>query len=347
MLSAPIGPDLANAAEVMIKDYLAVSGKDTVLITADTSSDMAVVEAILNCADMTGAKTVVMIIPPLPFQGTLADPYISEPLAAAMKQCDVWVDLTFPYLAGSNAWDKAMAGKRTRYCLCGDLKGDSMVRMFSKVDLDALFRVQKAFAEITTKAVGKTCRLTNSLGSDLTFTLDKSPYPKPRRAKTPGMYTVPGAHPLWPVYDSVKGVITVDTAFHEYYTAMPSPMVLEIDGRVRKVTGGGAEQKVMDRALKRAAGGKNYGYVIHFTCGLQPAARYTRSCFVEDQRVMANNAVGLGIPFWQPGGGENHPDAVMSQQSIWIDGKHIMDEGTFVGSNKPAKLADALQPLYN
>lgn len=347
MLSAPIGPDVASAAEVMMKDYLAVTAKDTVLITADTASDMAVVESLLNCADNAGARTVLSVIPRLPFQGTLADPHIPAPLAAAMQGCDVWVDLTFPYLAGSKAWDKAMEGKRVRYCLCGDLKADALVRLYRKVDLDALFRVQKAFAAITAKSVGKTCRLTNGLGSDVVFTLDKAPYPKPRQAKQPGMYTVPGAQPLWPVYDSVKGVVTVDAAFHEYYAAMPSPMVLEIDGRVRKISGGGSEQKVMDRALKRAAGGKNYGYVIHFTCGLQPAARYTRECFVEDQRVTANNAVGLGIPFWQPGGGENHPDAVMSQQSIWIDGRQIMDEGTFVGPARLAKLADALQPLYN
>ena len=347
MLNAPIAPDVANAAEIMMKDYLAVTGKDTVLITADTASDMAVVEALLNCADNAGARTVLTVIPPLPFQGTLADPYVSEPLAAAMQGCDVWVDLTFPYLAGSKAWDKAMEKKRVRYCLCGDLKADAMVRMFRKVDLDALFRVQKAFAELTSRSVGKTCRLTNGLGSDLTFVLDKAPYPKPRQARQPGMYTVPGAHPLWPVHDSVKGVVTVDTAFHEYYTAMPSPMVLEIDGRVQKISGGGPEQKVMDRALKRAGGGRNYGYVIHFTCGLQPAARYTRACFVEDQRVVANNAVGLGTPFWQPGGGENHPDAVMSQQSIWIAGRPVMDEGTFVGPAKLARLATALEPLYN
>ena len=33
MLSAPIGPELANAADIMIKDYMAVNAKDTVLIT--------------------------------------------------------------------------------------------------------------------------------------------------------------------------------------------------------------------------------------------------------------------------------------------------------------------------
>ena len=344
MLNSSIGPDLANAAEVMVKDFLAVGPKDTVLITADTSSDMGVVESLLNCADTAGAKTVVSIIPPLPFQGGLADPYICEPLAAAMGSCDVWIDLTFPHLAGSKVWETAMALKRARYMLCGDLNAGALVRMFGKVDLDTLFGVQKAFADITTKAVGKTCRMTNSLGSDLSFVLDKAPYPKPRQAKKPGLYSVPGAHPLWPIYDSVKGVVSVDTAFHEYYAALPSPMVLEVNGRVRKVSGGGAEQKVMDRALKRAAGGKDYGYVIHFTCGLQPAARYTRTCFVEDQRVTANNAIGLGTPFWMPGGGENHPDAVMLQQSIWIDGRPIVDDGTFVG---PDKLAQGLQPLYN
>ncbi len=345
-MNSTIGPDVAKAAEILVCDYMAVTPKDSVLITADTRSDMAVVDAVMVAADNAGAKTVVNVIPPLPFQGRLADPYISEPLAAAMRACDVWVDMTFPYLAGSGQWDEAMKQKRGRYLLCADLKADSMVRMFGRADLDALYKVHKEFIGLMAGSVGKPCRITNEAGTDVAFINDKAPYPKPRRAKDPGFYTVPGAMAMFPVYDSVKGRITVDSAFHEYYTAMPSPMTFELDGRIQTVTGGGAERGVMDRALRRAGSG-NYGYVIHFTCGIQPAARYTGRCFVEDQRVIGNNAVGLGIPFWQPGGGENHPDAVVSMQSIWIDGAQIVDRGAIVGPDKLAKYAEALLPRYS
>lgn len=345
MLTLTIGPDLAHAAEVMVKDYMAVKQSESVLITADTKSDPAVVDAVMIAADNAGAKTVVNLIPPLPFQGRLADPYISQPLAAAMLACDVWIDLTFPYLAGSQPWDEAMKHKRARYMLCGDLKADSMVRMLAKADLDAMYKVHGEFIKLMGDAVGKKLRITNEAGSDVTFINDKAPYPKPRRATDPGFYTVPGAMAIFPIHDSVKGRIVVDSAFHEYYTAMPSPMTLELDGRIQKVIGGGNERSVMDRSLRRAANG-DYGYVIHFTCGIQPAARYTGRCFVEDMRVIGNNAVGLGIPFWQPGGGENHPDAVLSLQSIWIEDQLIVDRGGIVGPDKLAKYAEGLVPRY-
>jgi hypothetical protein len=86
---------------------------------------------------------------------------------------------------------------------------------------------------------------------------------------------------------------------------------------------------------------------VHFTCGYHPAARFTGTSFIEDQRVIGCNAVGLGLPQWIDGGGENHPDCVMKEQSFWIDGKQIIDDGDIVG---PPILADAvsrLEPLYS
>ena len=97
--------------------------------------------------------------------------------------------------------------------------------------------------------------------------------------------------------------------------------------------------------LKRASG-EGLGYIIHFTCGIHPAARYTGNCFLEDQRVPGYNAVGLGLPFWMPGGGENHPDAVLSKQSLWLDGDQIVKDGLIVGPPDLAELAQDLKPLY-
>ena len=102
----------------------------------------------------------------------------------------------------------------------------------------------------------------------------------------------------------------------------------------------------MDRALRRAGGGE-YGYVIHFTHGIHPAARLTGRSFIEDMRVTGNNAVGLGLPWWVPGGGENHPDAILSEQSIWIDGEKLVEDGAFVAPALLAKLGAELAPHYS
>ena len=52
-------------------------------------------------------------------------------------------------------------------------------------------------------------------------------------------------------------------------------------------------------------------------------------------------AAGLGLPWWVPGGGENHPDAVVTEQSIWIDGAPVVADGSFV-EPELADLASAL-----
>ncbi len=42
------------------------------------------------------------------------------------------------------------------------------------------------------------------------------------------------------------------------------------------------------------------------------------------------NAVGLGLPWWTPGGGENHPDVVIGDQSIWVDNQPVIEAGRAV-----------------
>ena len=75
---------------------------------------------------------------------------------------------------------------------------------------------------------------------------------------------------------------------------------------------------------------------------MNPAARTTGRSFIEDSRVMGNNAVGMGLPWWMPGGGENHPDGVVTTHSIWIDGKQIVDKGDVVASPELTKLEKEL-----
>lgn len=340
-----MGPELAHAADMLLRDYMAARAGETVLITADTASDPAGVQAVFNAAFALGAKPALLTIPQLPFQGTLADPHIPPAVAAASADCDVWIDLTFPYLAGSTVHDHTMKAGRVRYLLGGDMTADSIVRLFGAVDLDRYYAVHAAFDKVTHGAIGKECRITNEHGTDVRFTIGKPGFTKPRRADKPGMYLVPGACTLFPELESVKGTIAVFAAFHEYFATLRTPLLLTLDGRVTGLAGGGSDRRVMDRALRRAAGG-DYGYVIHFTHGIHPAARVTGRSFIEDMRATGNNSVGLGLPWWVPGGGENHPDALVAQQSIWIDGEEIVRDGTIVGPAALAAEAAALQPRY-
>ncbi|MSP52571.1 MAG: hypothetical protein EXQ91_09355 [Alphaproteobacteria bacterium] len=337
--------ELAYAADVMIKDQMWVKPGQSVIVTADTVTDPVGVDAVLRAVTRAGAKGGVFTIPQLPFQGMLADPYVPDSLGAAVAKSDAWIDLTFPYLAGSHIHDEALKGGRVRYLLALDIGAGGIVRLYGRANLDKIFAVQKTLDTLMMKSRGKKCRITTELGTDVEFILDKPGYTKPRRATKPGLYSPPGGSVMFPVPDSVKGTIVVEAAFHEYYSVFDKPCVLAVNGRIQKISGGGPERRVMDRALRRAGGGR-YGYVIHFTHGMHPAARLTHTSFEEATRVAGNDAIGLGTPFWMPGGGENHPDGLMSMQSIWLDGQRIVRDGEIIGPPKLARLAAELTPTH-
>lgn len=346
-LPSAVGADLTRAALIFVRDMMCVKEGESVLITADPNTDRNAVAAIQNAAYFLGAKVATInLASPLPFQGGLADDHIPDPLFAAVTNTDAWIDLCMPYIAGSKAYDTAMHNDRTRYFLGADIGAQGLIRLFAKADLDQVFAVSDALGAVLKKAAGKQCRITSRGGTDLSFRLAEPEGLAIARATRPGGYYAPGTVLFVADLESVKGRIVVETAFHEYYTVLPEPIVFEVDGKIRSVSGGGSELKVMDRSLRRAGNGE-YGNIVHFTCGYHPAARFTGHSFIEDQRVIGCNAIGLGLPQWLPGGGENHPDCVLKAQSFWIDGAQIIDDGVFCGPPSLVQAAALLQPVYD
>ena len=299
-----------------------------------------------DAAYRLGAKVAsIVLAPAVPFQGGLADEYLPDHVKAATGACDVWIDLCMPYLAGSGAFDDAMEKGRVRYFLGADIGAEEIVRLMGGADLDGMFALGDALGELIAESAGRECRIAHAQGTDVTFALGRPQGFALAKATGPGGYFVPGTAMIYPEMESVKGIVVTSNMFHEYYTELAEPMTLEIDGKVREVIGGGPENKVMRRALARAGNGE-FGYVVHFTCGFHPAARYTGKCFIEDQRVAGYNAIGLGLPFWVPGGGENHPDCVISMQSLWIEGERILRDGAIVAPARLAAMAEDLHPIY-
>ncbi|WP_424139189.1 hypothetical protein [Roseomonas chloroacetimidivorans] len=341
--SLPLGPETAHGALVLVTDYMAVIAGETVLITADTATDPVAVRAVFLAARGAGAKVALVTVPQLPFQGGLADPFVPPPLTAAALSCDVWIDLTFPYLAGAHVHDEAMRAGRARYLLGGDMGAGGLARLFGAVDLDQYFTILRPFEDALANSAGRQVRVTDPIGTDVTFTTDKPALRKPRRAETPGTYLVPGSCTMFPQLESVQGTVCFSAVFHEFFTPLERPLTLKVDGKIREVAGGGGARLVLERSLRRAGGGE-YGYLIHFTYGMNPAARTTDHSFIEDSRVIGNNAVGMGLPWWMPGGGENHPDAVVTEQSIWVDGVPVIRDGLPVEPSL-VEAAQGLAPL--
>lgn len=319
----------ARGADVLVRDHFCIEPGETVVVTADCATDAAAVDAILGAAAAVGARPMLLQTPRLPYQGKLADPYIPEALGRAVESSDVWFDMTFPYLAGSHVHDLAMKANRARYLLLGDIDGEGLDRLYGRCSLDRLFDAQVALDGLMAANEGAECRITNPAGSDVQFRLGRMATRKTRYTRSPGSSTIMGSAIFYPEPDSVRGDLFVDAIYHEFYASLPRPMHLVVDGRIRAVRDGGGHAAIAERALRRAGGG-DFGRVIHFTIGFHPAAYFSGASFIEDIRASGANAVGLGTPWWEAGGGENHPDAVMTAQSVWVAGAQIVKDGVIV-----------------
>jgi 2,5-dihydroxypyridine 5,6-dioxygenase len=338
----PTLTSIESAARAMVSDQFCVRAGESVLVTADSATDLAAVDAVISAASAAGAKPLLCTIPKLPFQGLLADEFIPEPLVSAAECADVWFDMTFPYMAGSNAHDRAMKAGRVRYLLLGDIGAEGLQRLYGSIGLDRLFEAQRLFDELMASNSGAKCRVTSASGTDVAFNLGRPGGSKPRHADKPGTSTVMGSCIFYPETESVRGTIALDAIFHEFYALTPEPIVLEVEGEIRKVQHHRDHAAATERALKRAAGDSGYGRVIHFTCGFHPAARFDGRSFIEDIRSTGANAIGLGVPWWEPGGGENHPDGVVASQSLWIENQQVVRDGRVIA---PAALASAIESL--
>lgn len=339
-------PRLLRAADNLVVHSFAVAPGESVLITGDDRTESRLLDAVAGSVARAGGRPLIAIAPSLPYQGGLSDPHVGDPLKAAALSSDVWLDFCFPYHAGSAMHAAAMQAQRSRYCLLALASADSFERLYGCVDFAALIAFNVAFAAYVGEAEGETLRVTCPSGTDVRLTLDKVKLARRAVCDVPGMFTVPGAQSFYPVSGSVQGRVVIQALFDEYYRVLRRPITItiEAEGGIRQLAGGGAEDRAsFERALRRAGGPQGgYGGFIHFTYGFHPAAMLTGRSFVEDIRVPGSNAIGMGLPWWEPGGGENHPDGIVLDQSIWLGDSQLVADGNFVG---PAPLRRLYQAM--
>ena len=335
-------PGLLRAADNLVNASFAVAAGESVLITADYRTDMALIDAVAGSVSRAGALPLLALAPPLPYQGRLSDPYVGDALKAAAAAADVWLDFCFPYHAGSGAHDAAMQAGRCRYCLLATPSAAAFERLYGALDFAAMLDFNIALSAHFAEAAGEEVRFTCPRGTDMTLTLDEIKLGRKRVNDAPGLYTVPGVQSFYPVRGSARGRVVIQALFDERYRKLREPIVIDADDGLCGFSGGGAEDRAsFDRALRRAGGGA-YGDFIHFAFGFHPAAMLTGETFIEDIRVPGSSAIGMGLPWWEPGGGENHPDGVALDQSLWIGDRQLVDAGVFRGPETLQRLYDAM-----
>lgn len=76
---------------MLVRDYMAVRSGEDVLITADTAT--------VSTEPRASACATAVVS---------TWPYVPPVVDGAARGCTVWIDLTFPYLAGARVCDEAV-----------------------------------------------------------------------------------------------------------------------------------------------------------------------------------------------------------------------------------------------
>ena len=172
-----------------------------------------------------------------------------------------------------------------------------------------------------------TAHVTTSLGTDLRMSLAG------REWKTDtGLLR---GHGVWgnlpagevyiaPIEDSAEGVLVIDKSLPGLVLSEPVRLVFE-KGRLTQIDGG-AGAGYLEKAISQH--GDSVRVIAELGIGTNPQARLQGN-IITDEKVLGTIHVAIGRNDFL--GGKNvaptHIDGVLSQPTVWIDGKMLMDKG--------------------
>lgn len=235
--------ELAYAARILIDETCKLKKGETLLITADTETDMRLVKATASAAFAAGGKPMVVWTASPLGSGKMVDGFLpSEAILAAALKADAWVEFNRQYFLYSDTYNQAVAGNpKLRFLGLPGTTSDVFVRLYGRVDQMALAKFITCVANKTYNA--KHVRMTTALGQDLSFENDPE---NPVRGET-GYWDKPGTTMLagqvaWvPILDSIEGTMIFDGSLVPQIGVLSSPVTVEVKkGVITSVEGGSA-----------------------------------------------------------------------------------------------------------
>lgn len=319
------------AALKLVQELLKVRPGETVAVTLDTESDLAVGNAIAAAASSVGGKPYVFVCPAPRGVGKAADPDLPlGALSAALAESDVWVELNNQWLLYSSAYEKAIgAGKVRHLCLVG-MDADMLVRTIGRVSMERYLPFWNKVAELTKQC--KEMRITTPAGTDVRF----ANAPATKVGVSTGVTDGPGPHFLggqidWvPDLDSIEGTIVFDGALTPPVGLVREPVVLKVEkGRITDITGGSSASKFL-KWLEELEDAHMYR-LAHVCYGLNPGAVLTGN-ILEDERVWGCTEWGIGylspnpvVPSGIPA--KSHCDGICLNSTVEGDVGTILETG--------------------
>ena len=326
---------LITIAEKLLKDLYGLKKGETLIITADTWSDMEVVEEVQAAASEQNIQWMTALIKAPGGVAAAAEPEMpGESIAAMLCHADAWAEFNKMWIYGSPTYIKIMENnpKMRHMCLTG-ATGDLLTNCIGGIDYQKLQIFGNRLAEKIGHA--KKMRMTSEKGMDITFSnLSERPVLKELgHAERPGTNMLPGQIAWTPDIESVNGTLVFDGALAPVCGVPKNPVKLVVEaGVVREITGG-EEAEAYRKWLESFEHPQMFG-ISHTGIGINPGAKLSGD-ILQDQRVWGSVtwAVGsIGGNLVPPSGvaGPSHSDCVSLEATIWIDGEEIFRNGKII-----------------
>ena len=321
--------ELAHAANKVVTELVEVKKSNRVVILAESICDRTAVDAMAEAVYAVGGFPIVIWYP------TAVDVVVEppEPIAQALKSCDVVIEFSLMYILHTAAFDAALSRGVKWQCLTG-LDAKAMVEVIGKADNKKLDRFGSNFRGFLDRTAGSQVKVTSRAGTDVTFVYQKGiqdqsiPCPPRDRATLPGQT---GGHP---VLGSTNGRIVFDGSMWppKDLGILANPIELIVkNGRIEEIKGG-KEARILEKWLSDLKDPEMY-YPAHIHVGFHPQCKQIGVPLV-DERIFGCICVGIG--WWtngKPGHrpkSVKHTDGEMLNVSMWVGSEQVLEGGRFV-----------------
>lgn len=322
--------EVTNAALKLVRDFMLVKEGENVVITADTSADFRVVEAVAGAAYSVGANPVIIHYPT---SGKAFEEPI-RPVADAVEHADVWIELAYYCSMHTPCFKKALENGARFTCLNG-MDVIMLVNTVGRVNYDVLIE----FGEYLTDKVHRSNEVivTDKNGTNLVgYNQGRGVKHSGQRATKKGYPVMLGGQVSWcPVEETINGKLIFDAALFPPDTLglLNSNVELTLEKGVVTKIEGGKDAAIFEKWLSKF-NDPNMFRLAHYSIGFNPGVTKPTGRIVEDERLFGCIEMGIGSQgaslmgaCWDAA---SHTDGIVSKPTILLDDYKLEENGIYV-----------------
>jgi leucyl aminopeptidase (aminopeptidase T) len=339
--------ELGKSADILVNQLMAISGGETLVITADTESDPSVVHAVARSAFAAGGKPMeIWTATPLQ-SGKAADGFLpSDSIVGALSAADAWLELNKLPILYSRTYERAhKANPKLRHLMLGGMDAAMMTRCIGRTNYPVLSQLLSEIGRRITAA--KRVRITSPAGTDIEFAnrADWPLFAVDGRANTPGTHTLGGMMAWSPDFPTTHGVIVIDGAVSKIgVDRLGTAITLNVRGGEITSVQGGHEARRYEEWM-RSFDHPQMFRLAHTGLGFLPRATLS-GIMSEQERIWGCSVWGVGdaAAFLTPPDGfpaPSHNDGISLNCSLWLDDVPVTREGELL-DEELRKLAASL-----